>query len=346
MIRALFTAFLLAAAAPYAAQPPALACPHAEARQFDFWLGEWNVLNRNRASDSASFADTGRATDLVHAVAGGCAIVEHWRGEAYGQFILGFSVRAWNARARQWDLVLLWPASGDQSFATLHGDFRHGRGEFFGGRSTPAGDSIRTRFTFSDIRPDALRWQNASSTDGGRSWASNWIMEFTRRDPATDPAPLNAPITGTGRCPEPDHRGLDFLHGEWIGTRHDESTGVDLDVRMRVLPILEGCASIEIGTAGDRHFFAVRSWERARSRWVEYRIDDATAILDRVEAPAANGQLTFESVETPAGSAPAARAVVSRDNDGAVTRTELRRSAGGAWRTVTTTRLSPVLRNR
>jgi hypothetical protein len=29
------------------------------------------------------------------------------------------------------------------------------------------------------------RWSRAFSLDDGRSWQVNWIMEFTRREPAT-----------------------------------------------------------------------------------------------------------------------------------------------------------------
>lgn len=332
-------AFTLVSLIPLPAPP---GCGEPEARQFDFWLGQWSVLNRNRAADSGSWHDTGRATDLVHSVAEGCAIVEHWRGDAYGQFVIGFSVRAWDARARVWNLVLLWPASGDLSFARLEGAFRHGRGEFFGRSITAAGDSVLTRFTFSDVRPDALRWENGSSSDGGRSWSSNWIMEFTRRDPATDAAPLNAPTTGTGRCPEAEHRALDFLTGEWKGIEHDDVSGEDHQLRTRVLPILDGCASIEIGVAGDRHVFAVRAWERRTMRWVEYRIDDHSRTLTRLEAPAGDDPFTFTQVGPT--DAPATRTLIARQSDGDITRTTQRRAGDGSWRTTGTSRLSSVLR--
>jgi hypothetical protein len=29
--------------------------------------------------------------------------------------------------------------------------------------------------------PGTCRWEQAYSTDGGRSWETNWIMEFTRQ---------------------------------------------------------------------------------------------------------------------------------------------------------------------
>ncbi len=65
-----------------------------EARQFDFWPGEWDVVSRNRRPDDPQWYTTGAATNRVYAVVDGCGIVEHWRGEAFGQFIVGFSLRA------------------------------------------------------------------------------------------------------------------------------------------------------------------------------------------------------------------------------------------------------------
>jgi NIPSNAP len=36
------------------------------------------------------------------------------------------------------------------------------------------------RFHWTNPAPDAARWEQAFSADGGRSWETNWIMEFTR----------------------------------------------------------------------------------------------------------------------------------------------------------------------
>ena len=31
--------------------------------------------------------------------------------------------------------------------------------------------------------PDAPRWEQASSVDGGKTWETNWIVNFTRVKP-------------------------------------------------------------------------------------------------------------------------------------------------------------------
>ncbi|WP_282615243.1 hypothetical protein [Streptomyces sp. GESEQ-4] len=37
------------------------------------------------------------------------------------------------------------------------------------------------RFVWSGVSADAARWEQAFSVDGGETWLSNWIMEFSRR---------------------------------------------------------------------------------------------------------------------------------------------------------------------
>jgi hypothetical protein len=55
-----------------------------------------------------------------------------------------------------------------------------GRGEFYD-QELFEGRAIFCRFIWSDITATACRWEQAFSADGGTSWETNWIMEFTRQ---------------------------------------------------------------------------------------------------------------------------------------------------------------------
>ena len=273
-----------------------------EYRQFDFWIGEWDILNRNRPDDESRWYDTGGATDRVYPVAAGCGIVEHWRGHAYGEFLVGFSLRAFNPTSGQWDLVLLWPSDGQPRFGELRGWFRHGRGEFYSMGVAAEGDTTFTRFTFSDITPETVMWQDGNSVDGGRSWSATWIKEFTRREPLYQGPLLNGPSVTTLRCPADQHRGMDFLLGEWAGMS-PETAAEDQgeEVRAQVYPILDGCGVMErvqaVGQTSAWEVFRVRTYEPTRQRWVEYRLDTRHPVIQRLEAdiPAAGTPWVFES---------------------------------------------------
>ena len=60
------------------------------------------------------------------------------------------------------------------------GAFEDGRGEFFS-HELFEGKGVLVRYLWTGITPTACRWEQAFSPDGGRTWETNWIMEFSRR---------------------------------------------------------------------------------------------------------------------------------------------------------------------
>ena len=313
-------------------------CQQQEARAFDFWIGEWNVVNRNRAGDDSHFAVTGEATDRVYPVIGGCGIVEHWRGDAFARFIVGFSVRAYDPATRDWRLVLLWPITGPTSFLELRGSFHHGRGEFFTRRVRPAGDTALTRFTFSDASPTSLRWDNATSLDGGVTWSGDWIMDFTRREPTTDAGLLNGPTMTVRRCPTAEHRFFDRHLGEWTGYR-TKAAGDSVAVRVHIVRILEGCAIMErvASLDGSWESFRVRAWDGTLNRWVEYEMSSERPTLLRREAVAHN-DMVFEPVDPRHGLFTRTRWTPG-DDGGPGWIAEVAEHSGGPWRVEAVVRL-------
>ena len=49
----------------------------------------------------------------------------------------------------------------------------------FEGTDTFDGRPILVRFTWSGITTRTPRWEQAFSDDGGETWETNWIMDFT-----------------------------------------------------------------------------------------------------------------------------------------------------------------------
>lgn len=286
-------------------------CREAAAREFDFWIGEWNVVNRQRRPDGTAWGVTGTATDRVYPVAGGCGIVEHWRGNTAQGHVVGYSLRAWNPGHGAWDLVLLWPAPEQPRFFTLRGGFRHGRGDFVRTFTDPAGNDVESRFTFSDITSDSLRWNNGTSRDGGKTWATTWIMEFSRRDPLDDPL-LNGPTRGGARCTFPEIHQMDAWLGEWEGTAVMQD-GTTVPARARDDEILDGCGRmdfVQLGEGDDAvKIYRVRTYQPDLGRWVEYRLDSRHDIIERLEGSV---EAAAAVLETPATTAPGTRRVRTR----------------------------------
>ena len=59
------------------------------------------------------------------------------------------------------------------------GEFRNGRGEFFDQESLN-GRSILVRFVIAPQTADTIRFEQAFSGDGGKTWEVNWIATDTR----------------------------------------------------------------------------------------------------------------------------------------------------------------------
>ena len=92
--------------------------------------------------------------------------------------IEGLSLRLYNPQSRQWSLNFANSASGTLTTPSI-GSFKNGRGEFYA-QETLNGRAIFVRFVISDITPDSVRFEQAFSDDGGKTWEANWVAVDTR----------------------------------------------------------------------------------------------------------------------------------------------------------------------
>jgi len=86
--------------------------------------------------------------------------------------------RLYNPDAHQWSLNFSNSSSGTLS-PPVYGEFKDGRGEFFG-QDSLGSRAILVRFVISPLTPDSIRFEQAFSDDGGKTWEVNWIATDTR----------------------------------------------------------------------------------------------------------------------------------------------------------------------
>ncbi len=208
-------------------------------RQFDFWVGTWDVNLRVQQPDK-SWADQIKSEAKIYAINEGRAILELWNDQR-PTGIKGFSLRYYDFDQDKWVLWLNWPGNNQSGMSSLTGEFRHGRGEFFGGK----GDTL-TRYSFSDITPHYLRWDDAFTFDGGKTWTHNWIMEFTRTEQKPSwPAGIKGHTYDQGgRCNLPGFDAFRNFVGDWKGQVKvkDGSTWKSADASLKGFEVLNGCA--------------------------------------------------------------------------------------------------------
>ncbi|GEM_PF-849645 len=214
-------------------------------REFDFWIGEWDVNLRIQQPDK-QWKDQIKSKAKIYSVNDGRAILELWNDQR-PQGIKGFSLRYYDFTREKWVLWLNWPGRNSSGLSSLSGEFRHGRGEFFAGQ----GDTL-TRYSFSDISPYYLRWDDAFTKDGGKTWTHGWIMEFTRtrQTPDWPEGTKGHTYDQGGRCNLPGFDVFRSFTGDWEGEvkKRDGNSWKTGQARLNGFEVLNGCAVLNFMT--------------------------------------------------------------------------------------------------
>ncbi len=174
-------------AAP-ATPPKPFDCSAAVHRQFDFWLGDWDVV-ANPATTPATPA-TAPATaatspsppqkpgnNVITSLDDGCVLMESWT--AQGQ--TGHSLNIYDRTRQQWHQTWVDNSGGLHEY---WGALKDGNMVFTG--EVPLGPAARfagrrtIRMTFFPLGPDKLRqFSEALNMDG--TWSVNYDLIYTRR---------------------------------------------------------------------------------------------------------------------------------------------------------------------
>ncbi len=157
------------AAAPASAQkPPVYGCDSAQSRELDFWVGEWSL---RYVEDGKPATSRSRITKIL----GGCAILEEFSGPP-GTPLEGRSLSTYDKASGQWKQT--W-VDNNASYLDFTGGMVDGRMILEREAKTAKG-TIRQRMVFQDIRHDGLKWLWQRSSDGGKSWTTQWEIDYTR----------------------------------------------------------------------------------------------------------------------------------------------------------------------
>ncbi len=252
-------------------------------RQFDFWVGEWDV-NLRIQQQNGEWEDKVQSTAMIYRILDGRAILELWNENKFNQGIKGYSLRYFNEDKNKWELWLNWPGKNSSGSSTLEGSFRHGRGEFFSEYAKNDSVTVTQRYTFCDITPTSLRWDNASSEDGGKTWTEgNWIMEFSRKkELAPNFSQDEKPLTNDdgNRCDLSEFLFFDDWVGSWSGDIRTNTAGKwsKSEAKMDIYPLLDGCAIVifmDYEENGERmKSFSLNSWNTYAAKYEEGILDN------------------------------------------------------------------------
>ena len=148
-------------------------------RDFDFWIGEWDV--RPQAVPASGPA----AENIITQEYEGCVLQEHWKpGGAGSTGGGGSSFNIYDVTRKMWFQTWVDSTGGLHEY---HGNLdAQGNMAFIGETPGLPGQPARvpTKLTFFRLGPDQVRQLSEVSTDGGKTWATNYDLLYTRRKPA------------------------------------------------------------------------------------------------------------------------------------------------------------------
>jgi hypothetical protein len=171
---------------------------------FDFIYGKWRMPNhrlKKRLAGSHEWADF-ITCDEGGPLPGGIGDTDYWRASIWKDFV-GVTVRTYDAKTGLWRIYWVDNRfSGGAIQPPVVGKF-NGNVGVFEGPDTYNGVPVTVRFTWT-LKPKAsevaaqwektlnpkgspvvAKWEQAFSTDGGKSWETNWYNEFIRDDACT-----------------------------------------------------------------------------------------------------------------------------------------------------------------
>ncbi len=130
----------------------------AEARQFDFWIGDWDVFIRGRKVGE----------NLVEREVNGCILVENWKNTGGGT---GKSINVYNAITKKWKQFYVGSQGAVLEFEGEYKDkILHMEGETIDAK----GAKTLHILEFHDLPDKTVRQLWKQSTDSGKTWNAVW----------------------------------------------------------------------------------------------------------------------------------------------------------------------------
>ena len=135
------------------------------ARQFDFWLGEWDC----------SWGDGPGGTNSVYLDLGDAVVVESFDGRPAMAY-QGMSFSVYDRNARLWRQT--W-VDTDANYLDFVGRYEDGVMDLRRSAQVDGGTAI-FRMRWFEIERDSLEWAYERSDDGGETWSALWEIGYRR----------------------------------------------------------------------------------------------------------------------------------------------------------------------
>ena len=145
--------------------PQAPACQSAEHRQFDFWIGRWDVFLPN---------GTRAGTNSIEQKLGGCVLHEHWEGAGASR---GESFNLYRRDRARWHQS--W-VDNSGTLLLIEGGLESGSMVLRGTTTNPEGRTVSNRITWTPHTADSVQQLWETSVDDGATWSTAFDGRYVR----------------------------------------------------------------------------------------------------------------------------------------------------------------------
>jgi hypothetical protein len=147
---------------------------------FDFLIGSWKVHHRSLKARLKGSTEWGEfegemvSRKILNGLGNLDENIIYWSSGP----VHAITLRLFDPGSQEWSIYWSTDQTGILDVPMI-GGFKDGHGEFYS-QEVFEGRHIYNRFIWSKITATSCQWEQAFSADGGRTWETNWIMEFRR----------------------------------------------------------------------------------------------------------------------------------------------------------------------
>jgi len=142
----------------------------AENRQFDFWVGDWEVV--------PTAGGLPQGSSHIAKELGDCVIWENWK--SLGNSYAGKSYNTYNTSLKRWEQFWVDNVGGMIHF---YGGLNDGVMDYWtDDMPQPDGTKLRRHLQFFNQGPGKVRQFSQGSTDGGKTWKVEYDLTYLRKE--------------------------------------------------------------------------------------------------------------------------------------------------------------------
>jgi hypothetical protein len=156
---------------------------HDGQHDFDFYVGKWRLHNRRLVhplTGSTQWVEFD-GTSVARQMWDGRANMDEFEADSPSGHIEGMTVRLYNADTHEWSIYWANGKAGAFSMPPTVGRFTNGRGEFYDHEEI-GGKPVFVRYLWEVRSSRECHWEQAFSTNEGKTWETNWTIDSTRME--------------------------------------------------------------------------------------------------------------------------------------------------------------------